>query len=169
MNTDGHTIIWMVLAGLAAWLSLTGLASGGAPLLPLVVMAVALTCAVHAGSRNFVLRKLGDVFDGGTVRTLLILGAAMAMWQLLPLEMALFAAGEALAYLELLAAVGLVAAQARLTPVRRWAGRLKGRAGAVLIARRRDVSRAVRAVRVGRRWPPSDADGEPWPAAYAMA
>ena len=89
------------------------------------------------------------------------------MIQFLPLELALFAAGDILAYVELMAAVGLIAANTRFAAARKAASvRLKQTADAI----RRTVRRTPRALRAGRPVQPRPpAADDPEPRAWAFA
>lgn len=136
-----NTLIWLgVTSGLTVW---TGLS--GAALLPFALLVVAAACAAHPPTRGIVEGKLHALFSYGFVRGCLIVMAGAMFIQFLPLEIALFAAADILAYVEVAAALTMIAANVRLRAVRalvvrRWR-----------VARDRIERRASRAIRVVRR------------------
>ncbi len=117
MPNDTTTAIWLglaVLSGLAASLSF----HEGTPVLPLVLCGLALICALHRPSREFVMEQAGKAFSGSTLRLALIVVGAMLIWQLVGIELALLMAGDVLAYVEVVGAVNLIAANTRLAPLK---------------------------------------------------
>ena len=100
-----------------------GIAGRGFSLPPLFLAVVGLACAAHRPSRAFVTDKLGEAFGGGRIRSLVIVAGAILMIQILPLELALLMAGDVLAYVEVVAAVSLIAGQARWLLFKARAGR----------------------------------------------
>lgn len=156
---------WLVLALLAALVAVPALLAGGAPLLPLFLAMTGLACAAHRPSRVFALEKANAAFSGSALRTVAILTGALLMFQLMPFELALLMAGDVLAYVEVLAAVSLIAAHARLSLIK---VRLRS-AAAVAVVRvwRRPVARARRlASRLRRPARPASEDGD---GAWALA
>lgn len=157
------TEVWLgIFAVITVWTALTG----GA-LLPMSLMFVVAACTVHASTRDRVMSWLVGLFSYGFLRgCVLILGGAV-MIQFLPLEMALFAAADILAYVEIAAAVALIAANVRLRAVATIAAR---RIQGILT---RVVRRAGRAFRSARRplQRPASTDGPdrwgPSPAALS--
>jgi len=113
-----QTIVWLgfgLLAGLGA---VPGLAAGGTPLLPLFLCGLCLACAAHGASRDRVMRMIGKVLAGSTLRLVLIAVGVALIWQLVGIELAFLMAGDVLAYVEVVAAVSLIAANTRLAPIR---------------------------------------------------
>lgn len=168
MFEDHVDRLWLGLALLAALAAGPGLWAGGAPLLPLFLAVTGMACAAHGPSRAFVLEKAGAAFGGSALRTAAILVGALLMFQLMPFELALLMAGDVLTYVEVVAAVSLIAAHAREPLVK---ARLRRGVEAAVRIWRRPATRRPRSARAQRR-PPSlagDEDGEaaPWGAAFA--
>lgn len=163
-----QTIVWLgfgLLAGLAA---VPGLAAGGAPLLPLFLCGLCLACAVHRRSRGLTMEMIGKVFAGSTLRLVLILFGAALIWQLVGIELAFLMAGDVLAYVEVVAAVSLIAANTRLAPIRAGIVRRIEAVRAESLIRWGGVRRSVRAIRrPGRK--PSRADDAEGGAGWAFA
>tara|TARA_R110002167_G_scaffold189490_2_gene391624 strand:- start:473 stop:976 length:504 start_codon:yes stop_codon:yes gene_type:complete len=163
-----QTLVWLgfgLLAGLAA---MPGLAAGGAPLLPLFLCGLCLACAVHGPSRDRVMRMIGKVLAGSTLRLVLIAVGAALIWQLVGIELAFLMAGDVLAYVEVVAAVSLIAANTRLAPIRAGMVRRIEAVRAELSIRWSGVRRSVRAThRSGRK--PSRADDVEGRAVRAFA
>lgn len=142
------------------------LAIKGLGLLPLGLFALAVLCAAHRPSRNLVTGPLTRFVEGRPHRWLLIGLGATLLWQLVGVELALLLAGDVLAYIELMAAVGLISANARLAPVKAavLARVQRVQAGVGAVAHR--FARSVRAPRRARPRRPKGDDGAPgW--AYA--
>lgn len=161
MDSWKTTALWLAAAAGLALMTLSGLAAHGLPFIPALLCVIAVACALHAPTRGRVMDKLIWTFSGPAVRSVLIIGGALMLIQLLPLEMALLLAGDVLVYLEAVMAISLLAAGTRLRPMRTV---VVARARAVvtrLTERRRGAVRAIRTVRPGGRGqPPSDeADG----------
>lgn len=156
MNDDhGQTAVWFGLALTATLAVAPGLAAGGFPLLPLFLAGVGLACCLHGPSRRLVMDKALAVFSGPAARTLVLLAGAILMIQVLPFELALLMAGDVLAYMEVVAAVSLIAAHARLPLIR---ARLQRRVeAAVAPLRRRLAARTPRPV-MRRRKPARSVD-----------
>lgn len=133
------------------------LMAGGFPLLPLLLAGISLTCTVHKGSRALVCAAAAWLVSGGVLKTIVVLLGGVMLIQLVPLELALFMAGDVLAYVEVVAAVGLIAANRRLHVIRTAvAARLEH---GWIVVRCRIERRAPRSVRLVRtRKPPSSDD-----------
>lgn len=157
MDSWKTTSPWLLAAAGLALLTLSGLAAHSLPFIPALLCVIAMASALHAPTRGRVMDKLMWTFSGSAVRSVLIIGGALMLIQLLPLEMALLLAGDVLVYLEAVMAISLLAAGTRLRPMR---AAVVARARAVvmrLTERRRDAVRAIRAARPGSRGqPPSD-------------
>ena len=155
MNRDG--LIWFGLAITAALVALPGVLAGGIPFLPLFLVCAGLACSLHAGSRRLVVSTTLRLLSRSAFRTAIIVLGAMMLIQILPLEMALFMAGDVLAYVEVLAAVGLIAANARVRVIR---GMIRAKADQWRAAVRRRIRyRTPRVARPSaRRRPPSPND-----------
>lgn len=126
--------------------------------LPLLILTVALAAAAHAPTRDLLETKLRNLFSYGFVRGLAVILIGAAFIQYLPLELALFAAGDVLAYVEVMAALSFIAAQTRVRAIvrivaQRWI--------APVVRMIRKAGRAVRAVRAQtpRKAPPPEPDG----------
>lgn len=156
---DRDTLLWFGLALVAAVAAAPALLAGGFPLLLLFVAGVGLACAVHGGSRARVIAAALRLLSRGALRTTLVVLGALMLIQLLPIELALLMAGDVLAYVEVLAAVGLIAANTRARVVRAVVAEKLGRWATPM--RRRLVRRASRSVRPAASRRPSPPDDEP--------
>lgn len=166
MNRD--TAVWLALAGLAGSWSLLAPGAGARALLSGVLAVIALGCAVDAGIRFRVMGTVLWAFSGSGLRAVLIVIGAAMLWQLVGVELALLMAGDVLAYVEVVAAVSLIAANTRLRPLKaRFAARLAPVRREVVIRFAR-VSRAIRAVRPPRPGSPPADEGDP-AGAFAFA
>lgn len=151
----GVAVLGLLWCGLAA-------ATGGGLVLPFIAASLGGVCAVNAGARDRVSRVLTWTFSGSALRSGLIIVGALMLIQLLPLEMALLLAGDVLAYVELLAALGVIAANTRLRPLVA-AARLRIEARLAPVRRPQARPRTARAVRPRRKAAPADdADGRAW-------
>lgn len=159
---------WLMVAALsAAWVAVGLVGGGSLPMVPGLLCAIAATCAVDAGSRRRVMAAAERAFSGSTVRTIVIIFAAASLIQFLPLELALFAAGDILAYVELMAAVGLIAANTRFVALRKvTVARLSRTAHAIRLIGK-TTKRTRRAARPIRPRPPRADDSEPRAWAFA--
>ena len=160
---DRSVAVWIAIGAVAG---LWAIGTGGGVILPGLLCAVALACAADGGLRDRVVRWIDCAFSGSSLRATLILIGAMMLWQLVGVELALLMAGDVLAYVEVLAAVSLIAANTRLAPVKaRLVRRLDGLRGKVVVGFIR-ASRAIRTVRPPRFGCPSrdDEDGAGAPA-----
>lgn len=155
-------MIWFGLAAAAGCLASATL-GGGLPILPLFLCGVGLICAAHRPSRRFVVEKVAAALSGSVLRSVLIVIGAALIFQVLGLELALLMAADVLAYVELLAAVGLVAANTRLKPLKAVVGRRIALIRQAVRTGRRSVARAVRLP--ARRKPPAGDDAGPAGAA----
>lgn len=155
---DRDVFLWLGLGLIAALAATPVLLAGGSPWLLLFAACVGLICAVHGGSRRLVLASALRLLSRGALKTLLIVFGALMLIQLLPLEIALMMAGDVLAYVEVVAAVGLIAANTRWRVVRKAV--TETLAVWTMGLRRRSGLRAARSVRprVPRRPRASDDD-----------
>lgn len=156
MSDDHEVMLWCGLALTAGLVAAPGLLTGGFPLLPLFLAVVGMACSAHRPSRRFVMEKTGEAFSGSRIRSLIIVFGAIMMIQILPVELALLMAGDVLAYVELVAAVSLIAGRARW-PVVKARLVLSGQRAARIIWR--PGARARRAVL--HRRPDRPAAGDP--------
>lgn len=103
----------------------------------MLVCGLGFLCAAHAASRAFVLNKTCSFVDAKPHRWVLIIFGAAFVWQLVGVELAFLVAGDVLAYVELVAAVSLISANARFKAVKAAvAARLRPmKAGLMLAAR----------------------------------
>lgn len=155
-----QAIVWLgfgLLAGLAA---VPGLAAGGVPLLPLFLCGLCLACAAQEPSRTLVMRMIGKVLAGSILRLVLIVVGVALIWQLVGIELAFLMAGDVLAYVEVVAAVSLIAANTRLAPIRAGLVRRIEAVRAKSALRWSGVRRSVRAIRRPGRKPPRADDAE---------
>ncbi|WP_339932947.1 hypothetical protein [uncultured Brevundimonas sp.] len=153
-------IVWLGLGLLAGLAAAPGLAAGGAPLLPLFLSGLCLACAAHEPTRTRVMKWIMEAVSGHVARTMVIVAGATLLIQVLPLELALLMAGDVLAYVEVLAAVSLIAANTRLAPIRARAVQRIQAIRTGLLSRRAGIGRSIRAVRRPRRKPPRSDDAE---------
>lgn len=154
--------VWCGLAVLSlAWCAMT-VAVGGGLLIPTLVLAICVACVADGAARERVARVVGWTFSGSALRTVLIVGGALMLIQVLPAELALLAAGDVLAYVEVAAAASLIAANTRLRPlVQAMTAPVRALAARLL---RRPVARQARTLRLTarRKAPPADGDGAGW-------
>lgn len=154
--------IWCAAAALSLLWGAMVLASGGSPLAPGFVVGLTTVCAASPMARARVERWIAVLFFGPAWRSVLIVFGALMLIQLLPVELALLAAGDVLAYVEVVAAVSLIAANTRLKPLLASA---KARIQAAMVAFHPPPAsaRAARRPRLAmrRKAPPADADGPP--------
>lgn len=154
--------VWALIAGLAAVWGAVATTTGGGLFLPGLIAGLAVGCVASGDVRRRTEGWMANAFSGSALRSTAILFVALMFIQVLPVELALFAAGDMLAYVEVAAAVGLIAANTRLRPLvqamaapfRRLADRLRPRAATGRQARTRSTVR--------RKAPPSDAEGPAW-------
>ena len=160
MDNWKTTALWLAAGAGLALMALSGLAAHSLPFIPALLCVIALACAVHAPTRGRVMDTLMWTFSGSAVRSVLIIGGALMLLQLLPLEMALLLAGDVLVYLEAVMAISLLAAGTRLRPMRAVIVARTAELMTRLTARRRDAVRAIRTSRPGgpRRSDPDDSD-----------
>ena len=150
--------VWFALAGLTGGWSLLAPGAGGGAVLPGLLAVIALASAVNAGVRDRVMAKVLWALSGSGLRAVVIVIGAAMLWQLVGVELALLMAGDVLAYVEVLAAVSLVAANTRLRPIKaRLVERLR-RVRRAFVSRIARVARATRTVRPPRVAPSEDDD-----------
>lgn len=154
---DQDSGVWFAVAGVCALWGVMALLGGAGISAPLLIGASALLCGVDAGARRWAEDKLSWAFSGPSLRFVLVMIGVMMLWQTVGLELAFFAAGDVLAYLEVLTAVGLMAAQARMTPVK--AEMARRMAALVQPLRRLKPGRRARRIRLKTPPPSNDADG----------
>jgi len=149
--------VWLAVAGVCVLWSLAAALSGTSVSAPLLIGILALIFGVNADARRWADDKLSWAFSGSSLRFVLVMIGVMVLWQTVGLELALFAAGDVLAYLEVLTAVSVMAAQARLAPVRV----MMVRRVTALVQPLRRLNLRIRKRRIRPRTPPpsGDADG----------
>lgn len=152
--------MWFALTGLTGWWSLMALAAGGSVLLPGLLAIMALACALSSGVRDRVMAGVLSAFSGSALRIVVIVVGAALLWQLVGVEMALLMAGDVLAYVEVAAAVSLIAARTRLGPVRTALAMRVRQVAANLRLWPVVLARSARAARSIRRRPPPADDGD---------
>lgn len=160
MDSLKTTALWLVLAACLALMTLSGLAAHGLPFIPAFLCVIAAASAVHAPTRGRVMDWLLWVFSGSAVRSVLIIAGALALIQIVPLEVALLLAGDVLVYLEALTAISLPAAGTRLRPARAVVVARVTKIVTRLTKRRRDAVRAIRTSRPGGRRRPSSGESD---------
>ena len=163
---DRAVFFWFGLALAAVSAATPALLAGGFPLLQLFIAGVGLACTAHAGSRALVIGAAMRLLSRGALRTMLVVLGGLMLIQLLPIELALLMAGDVLAYVEVLAAVSLIAANARVRLIRVAIAEKLGPWATTV--RRRLVRRASRSVRPAAPRRPSPPDDEP-AGAWAFA
>lgn len=155
--------IWCAAATLSLVWGAMVLASGGSPLVSGLVVGLTTVCAASPDARARVERWIAVLFSGPTWRSVLIIVGALMLIQLLPVELALLAAGDVLAYVEVVAAVSLIAANTRLKPLLASA-KTRIQTAMVALRPRPARTRGLRAPRPAfRSKTPTDTDG-PAPA-----
>lgn len=163
--TDRNSSLWFAVAGVCALWTLAAALGGTGVSAPLLIGALALIFGVNGEARRWVEGKLSWALSGSALRLVLVMIGVMMLWQTVGLELALFAAGDVLAYLEVLTAVTLMTAQARLAPVKAAMAR---RVTAVLQPLRRLKFRN-RARRIRPKTPPSSSDADGPAGVWAFA
>ena len=119
-----------------------------------------LSCAAHDGSRRLVVETARRHLSDHALRTTVIVIAAMPVVFLLPVELALLMADGVLTYLEVLAAVSLIAANTQFKVVKARVGRFIARAPARVAYRR--CRRSVKMAMTRLRSPPPEDDDPAW-------
>jgi energy-converting hydrogenase Eha subunit E len=114
MTREGWVWFGMAVAA-SAWASAAAVAGTGL-LIPTLVIGLCAICAVDTPARRRVIRVLEWTFSVPAWRSALIVGGALMLIQLVPVELALLMAGEVLAYVEALAVMSFIAANTRLGP-----------------------------------------------------
>jgi hypothetical protein len=152
--------IWCGAAALSLLWGAMVLAAGGSPMVSGLVVGLTTVCAASPDARARVERWIAVLFSGPAWRSALIIGGALMLIQLLPVELALLAAGDVLAYVEVVAAVSLISANTRLRPL---LASIKARMQTPVGTLRPSPAsaRAARTSRpaVRRKAPPADTDG----------
>lgn len=151
---------WLAIAGTTALWGLVALGVGHGALLPGLLCAVALCCAADARIRDRFTGKVLCAVSGSGLRATAILIGAMMLWQLVGVELALLMAGDVLAYVEVVAAVSLIAANNRLAPIKIAAIARLGSVRNQVVARAAATWRGPRATRKPRRKTPDPDDGD---------
>ena len=157
---DRETFFWISLALIAALAAAPALGTGGVPWLALFLLTVTLSCAAHDGSRRLVVETARRHLSDHALRTTVIVIAAMPVVFLLPVELALLMADGVLTYLEVLAAVSLIAANTQFKVVKARVGRFIARAPARVAYRR--CRRSVKMAMTRLRSPPPEDDDPAW-------
>lgn len=160
---DRNVFFWFGLAAVSA--ATPALMAGGFSLLLLFIAGVGLACSAHAGSRALVIGAAMRLLSRGVLRTTLVVLGGLMLIQLLPIELALLMAGDVLAYVEVLAAVSLIAANARVRVIRTA---IAEKLGPWATTVRRLARRASRSLRPAASRQPSPPDDEP-AGAWAVA
>ncbi|WP_374515657.1 hypothetical protein [Brevundimonas sp.] len=161
--------MWLALAGLTGGWSLTAVGAGDGALLPALLSVVALGCALDDRLGDRVMAGALRAFSGSGLRLVAIVVGAAFLWQLVGLELALLMAGDVLAYVEVLAAVSLIAARTRLGPVRAALGAWMRQAPPRLRAWLAVLARSARAARPVRRRPSPAVDDDAATGIWACA
>lgn len=123
------------------------------------LLGLALAATAHLPTRRQAENVLRGLFSYGLFCGLLIVIVGAMFIQLLPLELALFAAADIIAYLEVAAALALVSTQLRLSTLRKD---LVQRVRSVVTPLMRRRGRAERTRRVRPPRTPSSDDPEGW-------
>ena len=164
MQSD-NPMAWRAIAGVCALWAVAAAFSGAGVSTPLLIGALALICGVNADARRWTTGKLSWALSGSALRFVLVMIGVMMLWQTVGLELALFAAGDVLAYLEVLGTVSLMTAQARLAPVR---AAMTRRVTALMQPLRR-LKLRNRARRIRPKTPPSSSDADGPAGVWAFA
>lgn len=154
---DRETVIWISLGLIAA---VAAASAPGVPLIPLLLMTIALAGAAHDGSRRLVIETARRHLNDHALRTTLIVIAAAPVVFLLPVELALLMADGVLTYLEVLAAVSLIAANTRFKLIRSRIETGFSRKPLRLVFRR--GKRSIRTVLARLRKPPPPDEDPAW-------
>lgn len=164
MQSD-NPMAWRAIAGVCALWAVAAAFSGAGVSAPLLIGTLALIYGVNADARRWTTGKLSWALSGSALRLVLVMVGVMMLWQTVGLELALFAAGDVLAYLEVLTAVSLMTAQARLAPVR---AAMTRRVTALMQPLRR-LKLRNRARRIRPKTPPSSSDADGPAGVWAFA
>lgn len=154
MKEDGSRG-WLAGASFCAIWTIWAVFSGAGVAMPALIGAGALLCDINPGARRWVMDKLSWAFSGSSLRLVLVMIGVMMLWQTVGLELAMFAAGDVLAYLEVLTAVSLMAAQARLAPIKAAMSRRFSE-----LMRRVRLRLRRRTRRIRPKTPPSSSDAD---------
>jgi hypothetical protein len=157
---DRDAAAWLVMAGVFALWGMSALTTGGGALLPGLLTVVALCCGLSVEVRDRFMGQILWAFSGSALRLALVVVGVALIWQIVGLELALLAAGDVLAYVEVLAAISIMSAQVRLVAakrvVARWVSGTLPRP-----VRRRPRTKRTPALRLMR--PKAESEPEPWP------
>lgn len=157
--------VWIAVAGVCVLWSIAAALSGTGVSAPLLIGTSALIFGVNADARRWAMDKLSWALSGSSIRLVLVMIGVIMLWQTVGLELALFAAGDVLAYLEVLTAVSVMAAQARLAPVKAMmVGRMT-----ILMQPLRRLKLRIRKRRIRSKTPPSSGDADGPAAVWAFA
>lgn len=139
------------------------LVTGGGLFLPGLVVLFSGAALIDGRVADRIIGWGLKAFSGSAVRNTLVVGGALMLIQFLPAELALLAAGDALAYVEVMAAVSLMSANTRLRPLLASA-KVRMKAAVAALHPRPASARAARTPRpaVRREAPPADTDGAGW-------
>lgn len=160
---------WFAFAGLSGWWSLAAAGAGEGGFLSGLLAILALGCALNVGVRDRVMAGLLWAFSGPGLRIVLIVIGTAFLWQLVGVELALLMAGDVLAYVEVVAAVSLIAARTRLGPIRAALAVRVRQVAARVRAWPAVLARSARAVRPVRPTPPPPEDGDGAFEGWALA
>lgn len=160
--------VWLALAGLAGGWGVMEIGAGAGALLPGLLTVVALGCAVDAGLSDRVMAGVLRAFSASSLRVVVIVIGAAFLWQLVGVELALLMAGDVIAYLEVVTAVTLVAANSRWGPIRAGIVERLGEVRRMVVIRIGRLPRPGRAVRPRRRPSAPGRDEDP-AGAFALA
>lgn len=150
---------WFAFGAMAALVTVFGMATGAVPIAAAFLAGVGLLCAAHPPSRDFVLEKTLAALTREASMSAATVVLALLLIQTLPFDLAFVLAGDALAYIDVVAAVSLLALGARLAPLRASLKRRLARTGKTLPVRADASCRRRREPRQ-RRKPTREDDGE---------
>lgn len=167
MNAEAW--IGFLVAGLMVLGAMILFGADGQAVLFVLSTVMVLAYAASADFQRWVRERLSTMFDGSRLRVVLILIGALLIWQFIGMEMALLMAGDVLAYLEVVAAVGLMAANTRFVAFKAAVHRRFAAFATMFRARVSGFARSVRAPRLPRRGRPAPTDDDPAPVGWAMA
>lgn len=150
----GVFILLAAAAGVGAAISGSGVLMAAFGLL--------LACAASGALRQRLSGLCADIWSRAPWRATLVVLGALAVWQIVGIELALLMAGDVLLYVEVLVAVNLLAARTRWGPVAQEFSR-RVRTAVMQTGTRLARRAAGRTPRRHRpRRPQTPADGAPW-------
>lgn len=157
-----RTKAWSVMFLLGTLALLTAVATNGGVFLPALAVVFSGAALIDPRIAGRITGGMAKLFSGSALRSALILFGALMLIQLLPVELALLAAGDVLAYVEVVAAVSLIAANTRLKPLAR-AMTVRMQAIILRLRPRPMIARQARTrPALRRKAPPADSDGRGW-------